>query len=291
MLDSDQGEASMLTISRLKESFAAEVSGIRLTPDMDDATFGAVKKAWADHELLLFRGQDLSEEDLVSFSRRFGKLEIHVRKEWLTTPHPEVLVLTNMKKDGKPMGGLSNDEITWHYDQIYLPRPAVGSLLYSVIIPPEGGSTYFADMTAVYAALPQRLKNIVDGCLAVQSYAHFNARHDIKTAEIIRKKTPDITHPAVRTHPITGRKALYICPGMTTELKGVDPDVSRRTLDELFEISTQDEFVYRHDWQLGDALLWDNACTMHRRDTFDNSHDRLMHRTTILPPDELAAPF
>ena len=281
----------MLTARPLADTFGAEIQGTRLTADMDDETFSAVQRAWADHELLLFRGQDLTEENLVAFSGRFGKLEIHVRQEWLSPDHPEVLVLSNIVKDGKPIGGLANAEINWHYDQIYLPRPAVGSLLYGVSVPPEGGSTYFADMCGVYAALPERIKTKIEGRKAVQSYDNFNTDHTIKTKDEIKKKTPDVAHPVVRTHPITGRPALYVCPGMTTEIIGLDEQENRAVLDELFEFSVQPQFVYRHDWQVGDAILWDNACTMHRRDDFDNKYERLMKRTTILPPDDLAVPF
>ena len=281
----------MLQTRPITDTFGAEIQDIQLTADMDDTIFGKIRESWADHELLLFRGQNLSEGDLIAFSRRFGKLEIHVRQEWLSRDHPEVLVLSNMKVDGKPIGGLANSEINWHYDQIYLPRPAVGSLLFSVSIPPEGGSTYFADMCGAYAALPSQLKSKVEGRQAVQSYDNFSTGHTIKTKDTIKKKTPDVTHPIVRIHPITGRPALYVCPGMTTQIVGLDEDENRAVLDELFAFSTQPEFVYRHDWQVGDAILWDNACTMHRRDDFDNKYDRLMKRTTILPPEHLAVPF
>lgn len=281
----------MLKTRPLTASFGAEIQDIQLTADMDDETFAAIQQAWADHELLLFRQQTMMDDDHVAFSRRIGKLEIHVRQEWLSKTHPEILVLSNMKVDGKSIGGLANSEINWHYDQIYLPSPAVGSLLLGKTIPPEGGSTYFADMCGVYEALPQHLKDKIDGRQAVQSYDHFNTDHTIKTKDAIKKKTPEVTHPMVRTHPITGRRALYICPGMTTEIVGLEDDDSRKILDALFEFSTQPEFVYRHDWQVGDALLWDNACTMHRRDDFDDKYDRMMRRTTVLLPDNLAVPF
>ena len=281
----------MLATRPLTDTFGAEITGVQLRADMNEETFAAIRTAWADHELLLFRGQDLQEEDLISFSRRFGRLEIHVRQEWLSQEHPEILVLSNIKKDGKSIGGLANAEINWHYDQIYLPRPAVGSLLYSVSIPPEGGSTYFADMCGAYDALPDHLKDKIEGRKAVQSYDNFNTGHTIKTKDEIKNKTPDVTHPVVRTHPVTGRPALYVCPGMTTQIVGLDEKENRAVLDELFEFSVQPEFVYRHDWQVGDAILWDNACTMHRRDDFDDKYERLMKRTTILPPDELAVPF
>jgi taurine dioxygenase len=240
--------------------------------------------------LLLFRGQQLEEEDLIAFSRNLGPLEIHVRREYLSSKNPEILYVSNMKENGRPIGILADTEVGWHYDQIYLPRPAVGSLLYSVVIPSDRGATSFADMSAAFEALPQGLKNRIEGRKAVQSYEAFNRSYSVPTSEEQRRKTPDIEHPLVRTHPYTGRKALYICPGMTTRIVGLPEDESASLLAELFAWSTQPRFVYTHTWEVGDALLWDNACTMHRREPFDSSQQRLMKRTTILPDADRAVP-
>jgi len=129
------------------------------------------------------------------------------------------------------------------------------------------------------------------GCLANQSYEAFNQAYSVPTNNEQKARSPDIHHPLVRTHPVTGRKALYLCPGMTTEIVGWDRQESAEMLEFLFDWTTRPEFVYSHQWQPGDALMWDNACTMHRRDPFDPQHARLMKRTTILPPAQLAAPF
>ena len=281
----------MVSTRQLTKTFGNEIKNVKITADMDDALFHQVINIWNQSGILLFRGQNLSDDNLVEFSRRIGKLETHVREEWLSQTHQEILILSNIKKDGKTIGGLSNSEINWHYDQIYLPKPAVGSLLTSVIIPPEGGSTYFSDMCSAYENLPEDTRQKISKLQAVQSYANFNQGHTIKTKNTIKNKTPDVTHPMVRTHPITGRKSLYICPGMTTSIVGLSKSDSTLLLRYLFDFSTQKRFVYRHDWEVGDAILWDNACTMHRRDDFNNKHDRLMKRTTILPPDSLATPF
>jgi taurine dioxygenase len=280
-----------LSTRPLAATFGAEVSGVDLAAPLDAHTVAALRTLWLKHELLLFRGQTLDEKQLVAFSRNFGALEIHLRREYLSLENPEVLYVSNVKKDGRPIGILSDTEVGWHYDQIYLPRPAVGSLLYSVIIPADRGATSFADMTAAYEALPDRTKQRLEGRKAVQSYEAFNRSYSVPTSEEQRKKSPDIEQPIVRTHPYTGRKALYICPGMTTRIAGFAEQESATLLAELFAWTVQPRFVYTHAWQLGDALLWDNACTMHRREPFDGTQQRLMKRTTILPDAAMAEPF
>jgi taurine dioxygenase len=275
----------------LSRTFGVELLGIDLAADQDAATIQYVRSLRHKHKLLLFRNQKLGEAPLVRFSRHFGPLEIHLRKEYLSKENPEVLLVSNLKESGKNLGILSDREVGWHYDQIYLQRPAVGSLLYSVKIPPKGGNTYFADMHAAYEALPNATKNRIAGRRAIQSYEAFNRLYSEPTSEEQKKKTPDVTHPLVRTHPYTGRKALYICPGMTTRIPDLPEQESDALLAELFDWCTRPEFVYTHEWQKGDALLWDNACTMHRRDPFDGHHERLLKRTTILPDPEKATPF
>jgi taurine dioxygenase len=249
-----------------------------------------IKTLWAEHKLLLFRNQQLDEPSLVRFSRYFGDLEIHVRTEYLSREHPEILYVSNIQENGRKVGILADTEVGWHYDQIYLPQPAVGSLLMADTLPPEGGNTEFADMTTAYEELPSEVKTRLAGARAVQSYEAFNRAYSVPTNKEQKARSPDIEHPIVRTHPITGRKALYLCPGMTTKIVGWDEAESQSMLDYLFQWTIQSRYVYTHTWQPGDALLWDNACTMHRRDPFDQSHRRLMKRTTILPPDRLAVP-
>ena len=280
-----------LSVSRMGKTFGAIIEGINVATDTDPDTMAEIKGLWAEHQLLLFRNQDLSEEQLVAFSRGLGDLEIHLRREYLSPDNPEILMISNIKDGDRSIGILSDTEVGWHYDQIYLPKPAVGSMLYSVILPNNGGQTSFADMAAAYDGLSDDMKAKLEGKKAIQSYAAFNAQFSVPTNSKQKKMSPDIAQPLVRTHPITGRKALYICPGMTVQIVGLDEDDSRETLEFLFDWCVRDEFVYTHDWVLGDALLWDNASTMHRREPFDSSEDRLMKRTTILPPDNIATPF
>ena len=281
----------MFATRSLSTTFGAEVLDFQLTEKPLGEDIIAIRALWAEHKLLLFRNQSFDEAVLVGFSRHFGDLEIHVREEYLSPEHPEILYVSNIERDGRRIGILSDNEVGWHYDQIYLPRPAVGSLLMADTLPPEGGNTEFADMCAAWDALPEEIRIRLDGALANQSYEAFNQAYSVPTNNKQKARSPDIHHPIARTHPVTGRKALYLCPGMTTDIVGWDLAESEEMLGFLFEWTTKPEFVYSHAWQPGDALMWDNACTMHRRDPFDPQHDRLMKRTTILPPAERAVPF
>jgi alpha-ketoglutarate-dependent taurine dioxygenase len=275
----------------LAPSFGAEVAGVRIARDCAVEDINAVRDLWHAHKLLLFRDQSADEDAMVAFSRQFGELEIHVRTEYLSGEHPEILYVSNVQRDGKPIGILADTEVGWHYDQIYLERPAVGSLLCAVTLPPSGGDTWFADMAAAYEALPQEMKDKLEGLKATQSYEAFNAVYSVPTSKEQKKRSPDIDQPVVRTHPFSGVRSLYLCPGMTTRIVGLSERDSRETLDFLFEWTVRPEFVYCHKWRDGDCLMWDNACTMHRRDPFDQEHTRLMKRTTILPPPDRAIPF
>jgi len=281
----------MYATRSLSTTFGAEVLEFQLTENPLSEDIVAIRELWAEHKLLLFRNQSFNEAGLVGFSRHFGDLEIHVREEYLSQEHPEILYVSNIERNGRRIGILSDNEVGWHYDQIYLPKPAVGSLLMADTLPPEGGNTEFADMCAAWDALPEKTKIRLDGALANQSYEAFNQAYSVPTNNKQKARSPDIHHPIARTHPVTGRKALYLCPGMTTEIVGWDLAESEEMLAFLFDWTTKPEFVYSHAWQPGDALMWDNACTMHRRDPFDPQHNRLMKRTTILPPADLAVPF
>jgi taurine dioxygenase len=280
----------MFKIRPLNNSFGVEVCDFAIGDNNTPEQLDAVKALWAKHKILLFREQGIDEKELVDFSRHFGELEIHVRSEYLSPHFPEVLYISNMQDGDRKIGILSDTEVGWHYDQIYLPRPAVGSLLCADILPPTGGNTEFADMTAAYEALPEATRALLKGCKAVQSYEAFNRAYSVPTNDAQKKRSPDIEHPIVRRHPITGKDALYLCPGMTTEIVGWNATESSEMLERLFEWCIKPEFVYSHQWQAGDAILWDNACTMHRRDPFDQNYQRLMKRTTILPAEHLAVP-
>ncbi len=274
----------------LSDSFAAEIIGIDLSDDHGPGVIDEIKALWWQYEILLFRGQSMSETDEARFSAKLGPLEIHLRHEYLSRETPEILYISNIVEDGREIGILSNNDVGWHYDQIYLPKPAVGSLLYAVELPQSAGATYFADMICAFERLPADVKARLEGKRAIQSYAAFNRLYSVPTDEEQTKQTQDIDQPVIRTHPYSGRKSLYICAGMTTRILDLPQSESDELLAYLFEWCVRPEFVYRHEWQLGDAILWDNASTIHRRDLFDTNERRLMKRTTILPLPAVAVP-
>ena len=286
---------SSLTMSHIKTTalkpFGLQIDDLRLDDGHDGDTIEQLRDLWAEHGLLLFRDQQLDEAALVQFSRQFGTLEIHVRKEYLSPSHPEILIISNIRERDRRIGILGEHEVGWHHDQIYQREPALGSLLYAIELPPRGGDTSFANLAMAYEALPATMRERIAPLRAVQSYAFFNGTWSEPTNEEQTRQTPDVTHPLVRTHPRTRRRAIYADPGMTPVIEGLATDESRALLDELFAWCTQERFIYHHQWRLGDALMWDNASTMHRRGEFDERYRRLMHRTTILPPPDQAVPF
>src|SRR6516162_2341002 len=275
----------VLEVRPLDESFAREVVGLRLWEVQVDQTIDELRALWADHPVLVFRRQALSEDELADFSARFGALERTVRTDWASPVRAEVGLISNLKdSQGKPIGGLGDGEIQWHSDQSYMPNPATGAMLYALELPAEGGATSWVDLCAAYAGLPERLKRAVEGQRAMFSYVKRLAGYqgvDRVISEEAKTKTPPILHPLVHTHPVTGRKALYLDSTTTVGIDGMDETSGSALLREVYEFVTQSEFVYRHHWQVGDALLWDNGFTMHRREPFDPSARRLMKRTTI----------
>ena len=269
----------------LDNSFALEVMGLRLWERQGEQTVAELRALWARHPVLVFRRQALTEDELANFSALFGPLERIVRTEWASPVRPEVGVISNLKDaQAKPIGGLGDGEIQWHSDQSYMLNPATGAMLYALELPPEGGMTSWVDLCAAYAGLPDRLKHVVEGRRAIFSYAKRLAGYqgvDRVISEEAKRRTPPILHPMAHAHPVTGRKALYLDSTTTIGIEGMDETSGSVLLEEIYEFATRPEFVYRHRWQVGDALLWDNGFTMHRREPFDPSARRLMKRTTI----------
>ena len=277
------------------QSFAREIIGLRLWEPQDDPTIDELRALWADHPVLVFRRQALSEDELADFSACFGPLERTVRTDWASPVRPEVSLISNLKDaQARPIGGLGDGEIQWHSDQSYMKEAATGAMLYALELPPEGGTTSWVDLCAAYAGLPAGLKRAIDGKRAVFSYAKRLAGYqgvDREISEEAKRKTPPVLHPLVHTHPVTGKPALYLDSTTTIGIEGLDDAPGDALLEEIYESATRHEFVYRHHWQVGDALLWDNGFTMHRREPFDPSARRLMKRTTMfLPRDRHIVP-
>jgi taurine dioxygenase len=223
----------------------------------------------------------------IAFSRHFGPLEAHVVGEFNLPGHPEIFVVSNVKEDGKLKGAVYAGQY-WHSDLSYMQKPSLGSLLLCREMPDTGGDTMWANMYLAYETLSEIMQRFLGPLRAIHDYSHAYDTYFAKlkerpplTAEQ-RAKTPPVEHPLVRTHPVTGRKALYVNPGFTTGIVGMPDDESRPILDFLFRHSTRPEFVYRHKWHVDDLVFWDNRCTMHYAlSDYDFSVRRHMHRTTI----------
>src|SRR5215469_6729952 len=267
----------------LQGDFAAEVIGAPADLRVDDTTLREIEAAWFRHGILVFRDLDMAPAEHVAFTRRLGPLHIMVPSEFNLPRHPEVWVVGNAEENGKPLG-LRGAGMGFHTDGEDKHVPNAGSFLYAKIVPPEGGDTLFADMRAVYAALPDDIKAQIAGRRARFSRADMHAINypDMRpyTAEELAAR-PDVHHPLVRRHPRTGRVSLYI-GRWACDIEGMPRDDGRALVAWLQEFARQDRFVYGHRWRDADAVLWDNRCTQHCATPFDEArYTRLMHRTTL----------
>jgi taurine dioxygenase len=253
---------------------------------IDDTTFAAIHRAWLDHQVLLFRGQHLTDADLIAFSRRFGDLDFAPNQETgrrFVEGHPEIYVVSNVVENGTPIGSLGAGEAVWHTDMSYLPDPPKASMLYALEVPPTGGNTGFVNMYGAYDALPTELKRRVEG-LRVKHDGTYNSGGYLRqgvTPTDDPREAPGMLHPLVCTHPETGRRMLYLGRRRNAYIDGLTLEASEALLDELWTYATFDEFTWYNAWQVGDLVMWDNRCTMHRRDPFDANTRRVMHRTQI----------
>src|SRR5437667_11163777 len=231
----------------LDDSLACEVIGLHLWEAPDEETIDELRTLWAHHPVLVFRRQALSEKELADFSALFGALERTVRTDWASPARPEVTLISNLRDaQAQSIGGLGDGEIQWHYDQSYMLNPATGAMLYALELPPEGGTTSWVDLCAAYAGLPERLKRAVEGKRAIFSYIKRLAGYqgaDRVISEEARRKTPPITHPLVHTHPVTGRKALYLDSTTTTGIDDVDGSAGSALLGGTYTFATRPQLV------------------------------------------------
>ncbi|MFZ2007962.1 MAG: TauD/TfdA family dioxygenase [Stellaceae bacterium] len=278
-----------LEIRPLHGEFAGEVTGVPPDLQVDDATLREIEAAWFRYGILVFRDLDMTPAEHVAFSRRLGPLHIMVPSEFNLPELPEVWVVGNAEKNGKPLG-LRGAGMGFHTDGEDKIVPNAGSFLYAKIVPPEGGDTLFADMRAVYAALPDDVKRKIAGHRARFSRADMHAinypnMRPYTPEELVAR--PDVYHPLVRRHDKSGVVSLYI-GRWACDIDGLPKDEGRALVAWLQEFAHQDRFVYRHRWRDGDGVLWDNRCTQHCATPFDEArYARLMHRTTL----EGAAPI
>jgi taurine dioxygenase len=263
----------------LSAALGAEIVGVDLRRPMDHRLAAHLVDIWHRNLVILLRDQHLSEDDQVRFAQCFGPLaESHTRR--FTTANPAVMLISNIRENGKQIGALPDGEMHFHSDQCYQEKPAMASVLYAIEIPSRGGHTLFANAYKAYETLSEDIKRRLDGRKAVHAYDYDSA--STKRGTRIKEGVPFFAHPAVRTHPGTGRKALYVNRLMTIAIEGLPEAESDALLNFLFDHQEKPEFIYEHVWRVGDVLMWDNRCTLHARTDFNPDERRLMRRVTIL---------
>jgi taurine dioxygenase len=270
-------------IRELKPGFGAEVLGVdfpRATPEQKSL----LVDAFQHHGALLLRDQTMSPDDLLDLIRLFGEPEGHTLQQFTLPGYPNIYILSNKVIDGRPIGA-HNDGVGWHTDYSYKAEPVMSTMLYAVEVPPEGSDTLLADLCAAYDALAPERRAALDGLKLHHSYQHFMENREwgaMKLSDALKAQNPDVIHPLIRTHPADGRKALWVSTGTVKEVVGMPNPAGLALVDELVEWATQDRFVYRHKWRVGDVLMWDNRCTLHTGTLYDDTkYVREMHRLWV----------
>jgi taurine dioxygenase len=268
-----------LGVRPLSPALGAEILGIDLRDDIDAQVFAQIRDAWHQNLVIVLRGQNMSEEDQVRFAEKFGPPAVIHTKQFVRN-HPAVMLISNIREDGKPIGALPDGEMHFHTDQCHQERPAMASMLYALEVPRAGGNTLFANGYTAYETLPPEIKRRIDGRKALNAYDYETAA--TKRGTRLTQSVPSYAHPVVRTHPATGRKALYVNRLMTVRIEGLPAQESDDLLAMLFDHQERREFIYEHVWRVGDLVIWDNRCTLHARTDFSPDERRLMRRVTIL---------
>lgn len=278
-------EASAIEVQPFDAPLGADIRGVDLQR-LDDAGFAVIQRAWLAHKVLRLRGQSIDDDALADFSRRFGPLDrapITRSGKAHQPTRPEVTVISNIMVDGQPIGGLGAGEAEWHTDMSYNEVPPDASVLYGIEVPEGHGDTWFCDMEAVLAALPAAMQARIAN-LTCKHDATRNSAGDLRAGyqeNYTPEELPGALHPLVRTHPQTGRKSLFLGRRRNAHVMGLPHAESQALLDELWAFAARPEFTWVQRWKQNDVLIWDNRCVMHRRDPFDASLRRLMHRTQI----------
>ena len=264
---------------------------------VDDETIRAIRRAWLDHLVVVFRDQHFTDADLVRFGSRFGEFQYSnplpsplanegkVKQGGRQEEHPEITVVSNVVENGVAIGGLGDGELVWHSDMSSFEAPPNQTMLYALEVPPRGGRTGFNNMYRAFETLPpqlhERTKNLALKHDATVDAAGYVRRQFAGTAELDIRETPGAVHPLVRTHPETGRACLFLGRRAKSYLAGLALPESETLLDALWAHATQDRFAWFHEWRPGDLVMWDNRCVMHRREPFDPNARRVLHRVVI----------
>jgi taurine dioxygenase len=273
-----QRKSSTFTVRPLSPALGAEISGVDLRDPIDAALKQKFLDTWHRYLVILLRCQTLDEDAQVRFAETFGPPAATTSGRTYSAKHPSVMLISNIRKDGIPIGALPDGEMHFHTDQCHQETPAKATMLYAIEIPSKGGDTLFSNAYTAYETLPEDIKQRIAGRRALNAYT---------TDTTLRSANYDDArssywHPVVRTHPATGRRALYVNRLMTREIEGLPREESSAILQKLFDHQEQPQFVYAHVWRPGDILMWDNRCTLHARTDFSAGERRLLRRVTIL---------
>lgn len=266
-------------------ALGAEITGADLR-SVAEREFAQIHRAWIEHLVLLFRGQSLTDDDLIGFSRRFGALDwapVQETGRRFVEGKPEIYVVSNVTENGVPIGSLGSGEAVWHTDMSYISDPPKASMLYALQVPPRGGDTGFVNMYRAYEGLPELLKRRIEG-LKLKHDGTYNSGGYVRLGvEAVDDPVNSVgaVHPLVCSHPESGRRALYLGRRRNAYIVGMRLSESEAMLDEIWSCATRDELTWYNQWRVGDLVMWDNRCTMHRRDSFDAGDRRIMHRTQI----------
>lgn len=279
----------MATMRRLSDVLGVALEGIDLSRPLSDAEFREVEQAFWDGQVLAIKGQRLAPEQYLAFARRFGRPEPHVIDQFHYPGHPDILILSNVKRDGKPTG-LADAGSYFHTDYSYLAVPARVTMLYSIEVPKKGGNTLFANMYAAYDDLPAATKRRIADLMVLH---HYGNRDDLdersRTAasplsDDQKQKVTWVRHPLVRTHYGTGRKALYAVSGSSFEIEGMPRAEGVALLDELKAHALQDKYRFSYAYDVGDVVLWDDLSTLHSATLTDPDDPRTLWRITVKEP-------
>jgi taurine dioxygenase len=283
-----------MTITRLTPALGAELHGLDIDAGLDDEQMGFVRDSLHGHSVVLLRNQHISPQMQVAFSKRLGPpLRVSLFTEHKPEGVNELTVVSNIVRNGKPIGVMDAGAL-WHTDGSYLAKPDMYTVLYALEIPHRDGNvlgdTLFTSTTTAYEALPEEMKARIAGLRAVNSLTHhveLRRKANLKTPPVVGNVgdvAPDVEHPVVRVHPITGRKCLFVTEGHTKAIAGLEPAESEMLLASLYSHVKKPEFIYRHKWQVGDVLIWDNCATQHLAITDYGEIPRLLHRAGIAGP-------
>ena len=277
----DSSSSVQIRTAPLRDNFGVQIFGVDVSR-ADADTLAEIKRRVDLHGALVIRGQKLDPRQLLAFTSLFGEPAGNALLEYTVPGFPEIYVISNKIVDGRPIGD-PEAGTAWHTDLNYAARPAAYTLLHALEVPAEGSDTELIDTCAAWNALPQEKKKQIDGLSVHHSYANLAVRANRTLSEEEKREFPDVFHPLIRHHPADGRKAIWGLSSTTPNgIVGMPNPAGKELIRELLEFTTQEKFVYRHKWQVGDILLWDNRCTLHRGTPFDKQkYIRLVHRTWV----------